>query len=165
MCGIILVGLRTILKKIKISKRKIDIISIIFLILFVFVTDFTSSVIRASIMAGMGIIASLLHRKNNMINSMCVAYLITIIQNPYNIYNISVLLSYGGVIGIILYLKPIENLLDKVIKTKSKIINYIKGIVSVSLSVQIIIIPIMIMSYNTISLTFLISNILTRIFN
>lgn len=103
----------------------------------------------------------LLHRKNNIINNICISLLITLIYNPYNIRNISVLLSYGGVIGIIFFQKYINKILDKFIKKKSKIINYIKSIISVSLSVQIIIIPIMVYYYKTISLTFLISNILT----
>ena len=96
---------------------------------------------------------------------MCISLLITLLYNPYNIRNISVLLSYGGVIGIVFYQKNISQGLNKIIKRKGKIINYIKGIISVSLSVQTIIIPIMAYYYKTISITFLISNILSRFFN
>lgn len=96
--GIIIIGLTTFLKKIKVSKQKINVISCIFLILFMFITGFTPSVIRAAIMAGLGILANILHRKNNILNSLCFALLMTLIYNPYNITNISVLLSYGGVI-------------------------------------------------------------------
>lgn len=112
-----------------------------------------------------GIVASLIHRKSNLVNNFCISLLITLICNPYNIKNISVLLSYGGVAGIISFLRPVTELINKFIKQKNKFINYIKGIVSVSLSVQIIIVPIMIYYYKTVSFTFLISNILTRIFN
>ena len=55
----------------------------------------------------------------------------------------------------------VNSILDKVIKRQGKFIKYVKEIVSVSLSVQIVIVPIMICNYNTISLTFFIANILT----
>lgn len=103
----------------------------------------------------------MVHRKNDIINSLCLILLFTLIQNPYNLTSISVLLSYGGVLGIALFLEPINKMLDKIIKNKNRVWNYIKGIISVSLSVQIIIAPIMIYFYKTVSLTFLISNILT----
>lgn len=98
MCGIIVMGITLFLKKIKVPKRKINAICTIFLVLFMFITGFTPSVIRACIMAGLGILAEVLNRKNNIANSLCFALLITLIYNPYNIRNISVLLSYGGVI-------------------------------------------------------------------
>ena len=87
---------------------------------------------------------------------MCFAFIIIILNNPYNITSISVLLSYGGVIGIVFFLKHIRNILDK-----KKIPKYIKEIASVSIAVQIVIMPIMIYSYKTMSLTFLIANLLT----
>jgi len=98
MCGIIIIGLTTFLKRIKLPKQKINAICSIFLILFIFITGFTPSVIRAMIMASLGILANRFHRKNDILNSLCFALLITLIYNPYNITNISVLLSYGGVI-------------------------------------------------------------------
>lgn len=60
-------------------------------------------------------------------------------------------------------IKSGKNLIDKKIEKnniKEKIVKYIKQIISISISVQIIIIPIMIYNYKTISLTFLITNIL-----
>lgn len=165
MCGIIIIGITTLLKKIKLSKYKINIICGIFLILFMFLTGFTPSVVRACIMAGLGIIAEIVHRKNNVLNSMCLALFITLIYNPYNIRNISVLLSYGGVIGIVFFLKPVTSFINKFIKNKGKIIDYVKNTIAVSFSVQIVIIPIMIYYYKTISFTFFISAILSRIYN
>lgn len=55
----------------------------------------------------------------------------------------------------------IDRILNKVIKKDNKLTKYIKGIISVSISVQIVIMPIMIYNYKTISLTFLVGNILT----
>ena len=78
------------------------------------------------------------------------------------------MLSYGGTIGIILFEKQIEEILKinkhALIENKKiyvhRIISIIKQMLSVTLSAQIIIVPIMIIKFNTISLTFFISNIL-----
>lgn len=57
MFGFALIGLTTLLSVLKASKSKIRAISGIFLIAFMFITGFTTSVIRACIMAGLGIVA------------------------------------------------------------------------------------------------------------
>ncbi|MCI8392813.1 MAG: hypothetical protein HFJ24_02780 [Clostridia bacterium] len=38
------------------------------------------------------------YRKSDILNNLCLALLITIIYNPYNLISMSVLLSYGGVL-------------------------------------------------------------------
>lgn len=67
----------------------------------------------------------------------------------------SVLLSYGGVLGIVLFQTLIKTKLEKI---KNK---YIRETIATSISVQIIIAPIMMYTAKTFSLTFIISNILT----
>lgn len=106
----------------------------------------------------------LFYRKNDIWSSICFSLLIILIYNPYNIRNNGVLLSYGGTIGIISFMKKIkENTNEKSMSIKSyknKIINYIKDIIIVSISAQIIIMPIIAYTYKTISITFFITNIL-----
>jgi len=87
-----------LLDRINVSKHKISVISTIFLIIFATITGFTPSVIRACIMAELGIISKRIYRKSNMLNNLCIALLITLIINPYNLISTSVLLSYGGVL-------------------------------------------------------------------
>ena len=67
----------------------------------------------------------------------------------------------GEYYGIIYFMEIINKGLNKLIKKDNKLTKYIKSIISVSLSVQIVIIPIMIYNYKTLSLTFFIANILT----
>ncbi len=57
--------------------------------------------------------------------------------------------------------KPIEEMLSKIIKGNGKIKKYIKSVMALSISVQIIIMPIMIYNFKSISLVFLISSILS----
>lgn len=164
MYGIILVGMKILLDALKITKRRASIISIILLIFFMFLTGFTPSCVRACIMAIMAKMATLIYRKSNAINNMCFVLLITLIYNPYNITNTSVLLSYGGVIGILGFFQIIKDFIDSKIRKEGKIMEYLKTTIGISLAVQIMITPIMMYFHKTISFTFLISNILSGIF-
>ncbi|MDE5830261.1 MAG: ComEC/Rec2 family competence protein [Clostridia bacterium] len=64
--------------------------------------------------------------------------------------------------GILSFFKIIKDIIDKTIKRSGKCISYIKNTAAISLSVQIVISPVMMYFYKTISFTFLIANILSR---
>lgn len=176
----IIVALTTILSK---TNRKFSLITTIFFLLFFTVlTGFTASVLRASIMGIITLLASILHRKSDTINNLGISSIIILIYNPYLLVDAGFLLSYAGTIGIILFSKKISNgisiivnkinpnLLNKEQNNNSKIffiksiiekiILYIISSLSVTLSANIVIIPIMAYMFSTISFTFWISNIL-----
>ena len=138
-------------------KRLGQILMLIVIILFMNLTGNTGSVVRSGIMVSLGIIASIIHRKSDIWNNMAIAMLIQIILNPYIIFDVGVQLSYGGVIGIVAFNKVVTNFIEKL---SNKINNYIKESISVTISANIVIIPIMMYTFNTISLSFVISNLL-----
>lgn len=95
--------------------------------------------------------------------------LIILINNPFSIINIGLQLSYGGTIGIICYYKRIYNFLNRnqkegVILYKKNLLQKvkmsIKEMLSVTFSAQLIIFPIIIINFHTISFSFFISNLL-----
>ena len=132
----------------KLKNKKIEQISLILAIIFFMnLTGNTPSVVRAGIMSIMAILANILKRQNDFYTTLCISLLIQIIQNPYVIFDTGLILSYSGVIGIVKFYDFFYS------KIKSKII-------SVTLSANILIIPIMIYKFNTISFTFIISNVL-----
>ncbi len=149
----IILGLTFVLNKI--GKKISKILTIIFLIFFTILTGMTPSVQRAVIMSIYILIGNLLHKKPNILTSISLSMLILLIENPYNLFDVGFQLSYAGTAGIILLNKKI-----KIKKSKIKIIQKIKEMIIVTLSANIMIIPIMMLHYNTISFTFLISNIL-----
>lgn len=159
----IILGITFILQKSKINRKKSKMVTIILLIVFIILTGGSSSVIRACIMAIYILIGSLIYKKPNIIAGISISMLIILIINPYQILDIGMQLSYAGTIGIIIFNKIAE---DKMklpnIKNEkiNKIINYIKQMIIVSISANIMIFPIIAIHYNTISLTFLISNVL-----
>lgn len=146
-------SINKLLDKIVNSKIKKNIFIIIFLIFFCIFTGASPSCIRACFMICFSILAELLFRKNNKINSICFSLIFILIINPYNIQNVGLWLSFGGIIGINLFKDIIK------INSKNKIINYIVTNLNLSFSVQIIIFPIILYNFNNLSLTFFISNI------
>lgn len=151
----IILGLTYVLQNSIIGKKNGKIVCIIFLLAFMAITNFTPSVTRACIMAVLTLFSGIIYRKSDVYTNISVAALITLIFNPYNLLDLGFQLSYGGTIGIIIFIKRIQ---EK--KSNSKVINYIKQMALVSIYANIIIIPIMMYHFNTVSLTFIISNIM-----
>lgn len=155
----IILGLTYILSKSNISKRWIYLITIFSLVLFMFITNFTPSVTRACFMSIIVLSANLLYRKSDIWTSISISLLLILIANPFAINEIGLQLSYLGTIGIIVFNKSVEELLNK-IRINSKI----SKLLSVTISAQIMIMPIMAYRFNTVSLTFFISNVLASPF-
>ena len=151
----IILGLTYVLQNSIIGKKNGKIVCIIFLLAFMAITNFTPSVTRACIMAILTLFSSIIYRKSDVYTNISVAALITLIFNPYSLLDLGFQLSYGGTIGIIIFIKRIQ---EK--KSNSKVVNYIKQMALVSIYANIIIIPIMMYHFNTVSFTFIISNIM-----
>lgn len=145
----IILCLKLLNKKLK-RKRLGQVITLVGILFFVELTNATPSVVRAGIMAIMPIVASLTYRKNDFWTTLCFSILVQFIINPFVIFDIGFQLSYGGVIGIVCFYEKIK----KRIKLK---------VLSVCLSANVIIIPIMMYQFQTISFSFLISNFLATI--
>lgn len=162
----LILGVAFFLEKSKINKRTSKIITIFILIFFMILTGLTPSVVRAGIMGIILIGASLFYRKLDIATSISLSLLLSLINNPFSINNNGLLLSYGGTIGIVLFEKKIEEILrvnkEGIIKNIKihKIITLIKQMLAVTISAQIVILPVMMIKFNTISLSFFISNIL-----
>ena len=181
----IIIAISFVNKGIK-RKRLGQIIMIIVIILFMNLTGNTASVVRSGIMAIYIILASIFHKRADIWTSMAVAIIIQLINNPYAIFDIGLQLSYGGVIGIVVFNKNILskilyfdnyikiNIKEKIQKNNkykmqeinnteiklSKVKKYIIEASAVTISANIVIIPIMMYHFNTISFTFLISNLI-----
>ena len=169
----IVIGIEVVFKK-WLGKRYVKYVIIFGLVFYMSITGFTSSIVRAGIMGMMNIFAFLVYRKNDIWTSIAISLGIILIQNPYAITGVGLQLSYLGTIGIILFNKNIKQYLDNVkwiknnIRIKrskqiSKIIENLKDMISVTLSAQLMILPIMLYHFNLIGIYFVITNILVSI--
>ncbi len=100
----------------KTSKRFAKIFTIVFLVFFMALTGFTSSVVRASIMGMLILMASLVHRKSDTFNNLGISSLIILLVNPYAIADVGFTLSFGGTIGIVLLGSKVMKLLYKIVE-------------------------------------------------
>lgn len=142
------------------DKKKSKIAIIVIIILFCNLVGNSESIVRASIMAIIHIIGDLLHRKSDSITNLSISGLLILMINPYAIKSMSFVLSFGGTLGIILFYKLIKNKIDYIkIFNKNAITKYVKESMAISISANIIIIPIIAMYFNKISFIFIISNI------
>ena len=169
----IILGINVILTK-YLGKRKTKIITIFVLINYVFVTGFSASIVRATIMGILYILSGILYRKNDIWTSISISLLVILIYNPFIIMDIGLQLSYIGTIGIIIINKTILNLIRNIKLNKSKKkykINRkkllkakkIQEILGVIVSAQIVVLPIMIYHFNLFGTYFLISNLMISI--
>ena len=169
----IIMGIEMLLKKL-LGKRNVRYVVITGLIFYMSITGFTSSIVRAGIMGIMNVVAFLVYRKNDIWTSMAISLEIILIQNPYAITGVGLQLSYLGTIGIILFSKNIKQYLDNIkwiknnIRIKrnkriSKIVKNLKDMISVTLSAQFMIFPIMLYHFNMIGIYFVITNILVSV--
>lgn len=165
----------------KFTKRKTKILIIFFLCFYILITNFIPSIFRVCIMQIMILISSLIYRKSNIITNLFISALILLIINPLVIYNIGFVFSYVGTISIIIFNKYIKRLFDlieikfsgilkmKISKEKnnfgicvSKIYKKIREISIVTISANILLIPLSMYIFNSFSFTFLLSNILVQ---
>ena len=154
----IVIGISIILNKV-FGKRKSKIICIFILIFYCFITGFSPSIIRASIMAILVLLSGLFHRKDDIWNSLAISLFIILIYNPFLITSISLQYSYIGVIGILIFYKSILQFF----KRKSDKFSKLKQIVAISLSSQIFIIPLTIYHFNTLGIYYILTNLILSI--
>ncbi len=157
----VVICISVLFKKLKLNKNIRKVLTSLVLFMYLYLVDFSVSATRAVIMSNIVILQMLFYRKQDTITTIAFSSIIILINNPYDILNIGFLLSYGGTIGIILFVNKIsiESKEDFFQRFKS----YLKDICIVTISAQTIIMPIIIYYFNTISFTFIISNIIASL--
>lgn len=159
----IITGIQILLKR-TIGKKKTKIFTIMFLIFYCFITGFSPSIVRATVMGIITIGAGIVYRKSDIGNSIAISLFGILLYNPYLILHVGLQLSYLGTIGIILFSSTILKIFNLIKwKKKRRIIEKIKEILSVTLSAQIMIFPILIYHFNLMGVYFLITNLLVSL--
>ena len=160
----IMIGFTYLLSKLKIPKKVRNIFIIAFLYFFMYLTSFSASVVRASIMGIMGLFSLLVCRRYDIKTAMSVSLLLILIDNPYKILDLGLLLSYFATIGILVfvYIRKEEKKDSKesiLIRAK----DYLKDLVLITIFANIFVMPIILYSFNTISFSFILSNLIASI--
>lgn len=160
--------------KMALGKRNTYILSIFYIDILYVYNEFAPSVTRAGIMGILMLFSKIVYRKNDIYTAIAISLFLILIYNPFLILNVGLQLSYGGVLGIIILNKSITKMFEN-IKIKNKVYKYkikpkiqkvldkVKEILSVSISVQLLILPILLENMNTFTTYFLISNLILSV--
>lgn len=150
----LLILLKYIFKFFNVGKISSKVISIFVLIMYIFITGATPSILRAGIACIVIIIAELIGRQNDGFTTLFFVLLLILIKNPNVIFSLSLQLSFMGVVGIILAYPKVSSKLSYIPKIISEPL-------ALTISAQLFVIPIIIYNFNVIYLSGFISNIFT----
>ncbi len=128
-------------------------ISLFIALLYVLFTGASSSTVRAYIMIFIMSFALVVKRNYNPLASISLAGMILLLLHPYDLFSLGFELSFLATLGIILFNKKLNRKLYKLSKR-------IREGMAVSISAQILTLPILIYSFNEFSVNFLIGNII-----
>lgn len=108
------------------------------------------------------IMADILMQQPSTLSTVATTAVLILLYNPFIICDVGFILSFGGTIGIILLNKPITEWFNKkfFLLKDNKIFKYILEMLTVTISAQIILLPVMWYYFNTISLISIITNLL-----
>lgn len=133
----------------KIPLRVGRLLALAFLAIFCAMAGFTPSVVRACLMAAILAVGEIYHRHINRLDTLGVAAMIILIISPYCIVNLSFLLSFFSVLGILLFATPLTKKLYG--NRQGRGMKFILGSISVSLSAMVFTVPIIALSFGCFS--------------
>ncbi len=157
--GILVSFLTFILKKLKVKNIITLIIISFILLLYCYICSFSPSIVRATIMSICLLLASSFGKRYDSLSSIGLAGLIILLTKPLYAFDVGFQLSFGCVIGIAIFYKDIYNLIRKPIK-KIRIPKFLASPLSISISTQLLILPILINTFDGISFLSIFINLL-----
>lgn len=152
----LILGINFILNKNIIGTRNCKMISILVIIVFMIITNMSPSVVRAGISVIIGILGTLIYRKQDTYTTISFAALLTLIKNPFSMFDIGMQLSYLATISIVTFYTMFKKKEEK----QGKLKKYIKESLLVTISANILILPLTIYNFNTIPTNFILSNLI-----
>ncbi|HEX2946386.1 MAG TPA: DNA internalization-related competence protein ComEC/Rec2 [Clostridia bacterium] len=151
----LILPLTFLLKLLHIKKKAANIMIIAFLAMFVFVTGFEPSVLRAVLMADVLLVSAVLYREPDVYAALAVSSIILLAISPGMLFNIGFQLSYGATLGIVMLYKNISRLVT---------CRFIPGkaaeVLAATLSAQLGVLPLTLIHFNRLSVISILPNIL-----
>lgn len=154
--SIIVYALSAVLRHMGVRHRPLAGIVLCFLWVYISLTGFSYSVIRAGIMTSLVLIARIFKREADNLNSLGFALLVICFANPYSSADAGLLLSVSSTLGLILFHKPVLRKICRItgITAKSKYawINNIISALLTSVIASVCTLPVIALYYGECSL-------------
>lgn len=157
--GLIYMVLMLLLRPFRYNKKAVlihGILSILFLVFYAGITGFSASVNRSTLMFCVMIFATIIHRRNNIINSICASAFILLLIDPHQVLDVGFQLSYLAVLGIVLLQKKIY----RSMYFRNRIFDWAWELSAVSISAQLATFPLCLYYFHQFPTWFLLSNLL-----
>ncbi len=143
------------LRRFKYGKQIQSILIVICLICFAIITGLSPSVTRAVTMFSFLALAGLLNRQTSTINTLALSYLVLLLVNPLWIFHVGFQLSYLAVFFIV-WMQP---LLRDLVSSRNYFIRKIWGIITVTITAQIGLLPLSLYYFHQFPGLFIITNV------
>ena len=119
------------------------------------IVNMSPSIVRAGISTIIAIFATLIYRKQDTYTTISIALLLTLLNNPLAIFDVGLQLSYLATLSIIIFYSKFTQK-----QFNNKVKKYLYESAILTLSANILILPITIYEFNTIPINSIISNLL-----
>lgn len=152
-------------KKVRIPRRTRAGLGLLFVAFFAVLTGGAPSVLRAAVMSATVISAELFRRESDAFNAMGIALTAMLCLNPFAARDLSLLLSVFATVGILLFSKRIETVLNRPVHKRQgitvKLYGFAISVVATTVSVTVCTLPVQLWAFGTLSLTALPANLLS----
>jgi len=124
--------------------------------LFSLMSGASASVLRAAVMLTCIVIGESFSKKASIYNNLAASAFLLLCYNPFWLWDVGFQLSYTAVLSIVIFMKPIYNL----IYIQNKILDFVWQLSAVTLSAQILTTPISIFHFHQFPNYFLLTNLI-----
>ena len=121
---------------------------------FSFITGGAAAILRSAVGFSFLLISKSLGYKNNTLNTIAASAFFLLLYNPFLLWDIGFQLSYAAVLGIVLFNKPIEQWFY----FKNKLLKMVWQINSITISAQVLTLPIVLYQFHQFPNLFLFTN-------
>jgi competence protein ComEC len=146
-----------ILKCTGLSLKKASLLSVPIIFFYAIMTGANTPALRAAIMLSCIFVSLALDREPLIYNSLSLSALGILAFEPQHLFTASFQMSYGATIGIACFYKDIYGIFKNV---KSSTLSFFCGVLSVTVAVQLVLIPICIYYFGRVSIISFITNII-----
>ncbi len=147
----------------KLPRKASSLLTAGFVLLFVALTGFTPSAVRAGVMSIVLLIGLLFGREPDSLNSLGLALLVITLPNPYAVCDVGLLLSAAATFGILVLYPPMRRATADRLKEKGGVFALLArpvGAVMVTLAATLPTLPVILVVFRNISLISPLSNLL-----
>jgi len=123
---------------------------------FTFIAGAVPSIMRSAVMFSFIIVGESFSKRINIYNNLAASAFVILLFNPFSLWDVGFLLSYAAVLSIVIFSKHI----NKWLIFSNKILKYIWQMCAVTLSAQILTLPLILFYFHQFPGLFLFSNLM-----